>query len=81
MHLSIGRPLDLWKGWTACNNHPGWNDISTSIFLENEPERSFRAKFTTLLSPIAETADANAESSNVESTDIETQHDIRLQIR
>ena len=52
------------------------NDMSTSIFLENEPERSFRAKFTTLLSPIAATADANAESSNDESTDIETQHDI-----
>ena len=54
------------------------NDMSTSIFLENEPECSFRAKFITLLSPIAVTADANAESSNDGSNDVETQHDIRL---
>ena len=47
------------------------NDISTSIFLENEPERSFRAKFTTLLSPIAVTSDVNAESSSDESNDVE----------
>lgn len=43
------------------------NDVSTSIFLENEPERSFCAKITTLLSSIAVTAGANAENSNDES--------------
>ncbi len=31
------------------------DDLSTSIFLENEPELSSRARFTTLLSPIATT--------------------------
>ncbi len=52
------------------------NDMSTSIFLENEPERSFRTKFSTLLSPIAGTSDANTDSSNYGSNDVETQHDI-----
>lgn len=46
------------------------NDISTSIFLENEPERSFRAKFSILLSPIAVTGDANTECSNDGSNDV-----------
>lgn len=52
------------------------NDQSTSIFLENEPERSFLAKFTNLMSPIAVTPDTDAESSKDEPTDIEARHDI-----
>lgn len=52
------------------------DDLSTSIFLENEPERSSRARFTTLLSSIAATVDPMPESNFNNPTGIETQHDI-----
>lgn len=48
------------------------DDLSTSIFLENEPGHSSRARFTTLLSSIAETVDPTSESNFNKSTSIET---------
>ena len=52
------------------------DDLSTSIFLENEPERSSRARLTTLLSPIAAIVDPTPESNFNQPTGIETQYDI-----
>lgn len=52
------------------------NDLSTFVFLENEPERSSRARFTSLLSPLATTVDPTLDDKADESPAGETQRDI-----